>query len=169
MRRGDENESHAGSERTREYQAEWIEATTSSLESPSSSGGFILNAGQSVLQSLGCTSYGKITMFIERQHGRISLNVGPFNGGISASHSISVSLEEHSGKIRIVDRVRLTHENEEDTLLLGKMFGCAVGSCLGSCFLPPIDGYVDQVTMSMSRLRLLLENSASPRSTSRSD
>ncbi len=165
MRRSDQNEN---SERTREYEAEWIEATTSSLESPSSSAGFILTAGQTVLQSLGCTSYGKISMFIERQHGRISLNVGPFNGGISASHSISVSLEEHSGKIRIVDRVKLTHENEEDTFLLGKVLGCATGSCLGSCFLPPIDGYVDQVTMSMSRLQLLLENSVNVRSVSRS-
>ena len=165
MRRSNENES---SERTREYEAEWIEATTSSLETPSSSAGFILTAGQTVLQSLGCTSYGKISMFIERQHGRISLNIGPFNGGISASHSISVSLEEHSGKIRIVDRVKLTHENEEESFLLGKVLGCAMGSCLGSCFLPPIDGYVDQATLSMSRLQLLLENSVNVRSVSRS-
>ena len=165
MRRSNENES---SERTREYEAEWIEATTSSLETPSSSAGFILTAGQTVLQSLGCTSYGKISMFIERQHGRISLNIGPFNGGISASHSISVSLEEHSGKIRIVDRVKLTNENEEESFLLGKVLGCAMGSCLGSCFLPPIDGYVDQATLSMSRLQLLLENSVNVRSVSRS-
>ena len=160
----DSGSNRDGNERTREYEAEWIEATTSSLESPSSSVGFVLNAGQAVLQSLGCTSYGKITMFIERQHGRISLNVGPFNGGISASHVISVSSEEDGRRIRILDRVRLTHDNEEESFFLGRMLGCAVGSCLGSCFFPPIVGYVDQVTMSMARLRILLE-SGSNRST----
>mmetsp|Transcript_1477 Transcript_1477/g.3428 ORF Transcript_1477/g.3428 Transcript_1477/m.3428 type:complete len:553 (-) Transcript_1477:67-1725(-) len=158
-----------GNERIREYEAEWIEATTSSLESPSSSVSFVLNAGQAVLQSLGCTSYGKITMFIERQHGRISLNVGPFNGGISASHLISVISEDCDGgsRIRIVDRVRLTHDNEEESFFLTRMLGCAVGSCLGSCFYSPIVGYVDQVTMSMARLRILLEGSGSARSTGR--
>ena len=160
-----------GNERTREYEAEWIEATTSSLESPSSYVSFILNMGQIILQSLGCASYGKITMFIERQHSRISLNVGPFNGGISASHSISVSLEgqgHNSGRIRIVDRVRLTCDNEEGTFFLGSLLGCTMGSCLGSCFLPPVVGYVDQVTMSMARLRILLENNGNGRSVSRS-
>lgn len=158
-----------GNERIREYEAEWIEATTSSLESPSSSVSFVLNAGQAVLQSLGCTSYGKITMFIERQHGRISLNVGPFNGGISASHLISVISEDCDGgrRIRIVDRVRLTHDNEEESFFLTRMLGCAVGSCLSSCFYSPIVGYVDQVTMSMARLRILLEGSGSMRSSGR--
>mmetsp|Transcript_9998 Transcript_9998/g.20846 ORF Transcript_9998/g.20846 Transcript_9998/m.20846 type:complete len:557 (+) Transcript_9998:229-1899(+) len=158
-----------GNERIREYEAEWIEATTSSLESPSSSVSFVLNAGQAVLQSLGCTSYGKITMFIERQRGRISLNVGPFNGGISASHLISVISEDSEGgsRIRIVDRVRLTHENEDESFFLGRLLGCAVGSCLSSCFYSPIVGYVDQVTMSMARLRILLEGRESIRSTGR--
>lgn len=153
--------------RTREYEAEWIEATTSSLESPSSGASFIFSAGQTVLQSLGCTSYGKITMFIERRQGRIGLTVGPFNGGIYATHSITVSSEDpisNSGRIRIVDHVRLTHDNEEEIFFLSRIFGCAMGSCISHFFLPSIAGYVDQVTMSMARLRILLENSGNSRS-----
>jgi len=153
--------------RTREYEAEWIEATTSSLESPSSGASFIFSAGQTVLQSLGCTSYGKITMFIERRQGRIGLTVGPFNGGIYATHSITVSSEDpisNSGRIRIVDHVRLTHDNEEEIFFLSRIFGCAMGSCISHFFLPSIAGYVDQVTMSMARLRILLENSGNSKS-----
>lgn len=156
---------HDDNKRIREYEAEWIEATTSSLESPSSSASFILSAGQSVLRSLGLTSYGKITMFIERRHGRIGLTVGPFNVGVGVgvvvSHSISISSEDPSssgGRIRIVDRVRLIHDNEEEMYFLGRMFGCAMGSCLSHFFFPSIDGYVDQATMSMARLRILLEH-----------
>jgi len=155
---------HYDNERIREYEAEWIEATTSSLESPSSSASFILGAGQSVLRSLGLTSYGKITMFIERRHGRIGLTIGPFNAGVGVgvvvSHSISISYEDpssNSGRIRIVDRVRLIHDNEEEMFFLGRMFGCVVGSCLSHFFFPSIGGYVDQATMSMARLRILLE------------
>jgi len=156
-------------EMIREYEAEWIEATTSSLESPSSSVSFILTAGQSVLRSLGFTSYGRITMFIERRRGHIDLTVGPFHGGIHASHSISVSLEDpnsNGGRIRIVDRVRLTHDNEEEVSFLGGMFGCAMGSCISHFFLSSIVGYVDQVIMSIARLRILLENNGNTRSAS---
>jgi len=145
----------------RECEAKWIEATTSSLESPYSRVNFILSAGQSVLRSLGFTSYGKITMFIERRQARIGLTVGPFHGGIYASHSISVSSEAPSinkRRIRIVDRVHLTRDSEEDASFLGTMFECAMGSCLSHFFFPSIVGYVDQVTMSMTRLRILLDN-----------
>jgi len=154
----------------REYEAEWIEATTSSLESPSSGVSFILSAGQSALQSLGCASYGRITMFIERRHGRIGLTIGPFHGGIHASHSISVSPEDPSsngGRIRIVDRVRLTRDDEVEEFFSGEIFGCAMGSCLSHFFFPSIIGYVDQVTMSMARLRILLENKGGARSRNR--
>mmetsp|Transcript_7153 Transcript_7153/g.17439 ORF Transcript_7153/g.17439 Transcript_7153/m.17439 type:complete len:591 (+) Transcript_7153:226-1998(+) len=153
----------------REYEAEWIEATTSSLESPSSTAGFILNAGHCALKSLGCASYGRITMFIERRHARVGLTIGPFHGGIHASHSIFVSLEDRnsdSRRIRIVDRVRLTRGNEE--IFAGGILGCTTGSCLSHFFSPSIDRYVDQVTLSMARLRILLENRESVRSESRS-
>lgn len=146
-------------ERVREYEGEWIEATTSALESPSGSASFIFNAGQSILQSLGFASYGRITMFIERRRGHIGLTIGPFHGGIHASHTISVSEDataSNGGRIRIVDRVRLTYDEED--VSLARIFGCTMGSCMSHCFLPSIVGYVDQVTTSMARLRILLEN-----------
>lgn len=143
-------------ERIREYEGEWIEATTSVLESPSSNNvGFIFSAGQRFLQSLGFASYGRITMFIERRRGRIGLTVGPFHCGIHASHTITVSEDASSGRIRIVDRIRLTYDEE---VSLARIFGCTMGSCLNHCFLPSVVGYLDQVTTSMARLRILLEN-----------
>lgn len=145
-------------ESVREYEGEWIEATTSVLESPSTSLSFIFNAGQRLLESLGFSSYGRITMFVERRRGHVGLTIGPFHGGIHASHTIHVSEDtNNSGSIRIVDRVRLTRD--EEVLPLIGFLGCgAVGSCLSHCLLPSIVGYVDQVTTSMARLLLLLEN-----------
>jgi hypothetical protein len=145
-------------ESVREYEGEWIEATTSVLESPSTSLSFIFNAGQRLLESLGFASYGRITMFVERRRGHVGLTIGPFHGGIHASHTIHVSEDaNNSGSIRIVDRVRLTRD--EEVLPLIGFLGCGVvGSCLSHCLLPSIVGYVDQVTTSMARLLLLLEN-----------
>ena len=141
-------------ESVREYEGEWIEATTSVLESPSTSLSFIFNAGQRLLESLGFASYGRITMFVERRRGHVGLTIGPFHGGIHASHTIHVSEDtNNSGSIRIVDRVRLTRDEEVGFVGYG-----VVGSCLSHCLLPSIVGYVDQVTTSMARLLLLLEN-----------
>ena len=154
------NDGRNDNERIREYEGEWIEATSSPLESPSGGLSIFLGAGQSILETLGFASYGRITMFIERRRGHIGLTIGPFHGGIHASHTINVSSQCPSstvGKIKIVDRVRLTHEDKEVSLL-GKVFGCGVGSCLSQLFLPSIGGYMDQVTLSLGRLRILLEN-----------
>jgi len=145
-------------ESVREYEGEWIEATTSVLESPSTSLSFIFNAGQRLLESLGFASYGRITMFVERRRGHVGLTIGPFHGGIHASHTIHVSEDtNNSGSIRIVDRVRLTRD-EEVLPLIGFLGYGVVGSCLSHCLLPSIVGYVDQVTTSMARLLLLLED-----------
>eukprot|EP00536_Pseudo-nitzschia_multiseries_P007952 jgi/Psemu1/305337/fgenesh1_kg.192_\ len=160
-----------GTEKTREYEGEWIEATTSTLESPSCSFGSILGLGQSILQGLGCTSYGRVTIFTERRRGHIFLTIGPFHGGIYASHSIFVSLEDtdkNQGRIRIVDRVRLTRgDDNEEPLSVEKIFGCSVMSRVSECFFPSVVGYVGQMTTSMERLRILLENNKNIISTSR--
>mmetsp|Transcript_11524 Transcript_11524/g.27066 ORF Transcript_11524/g.27066 Transcript_11524/m.27066 type:complete len:580 (-) Transcript_11524:45-1784(-) len=149
-------------ERTREYEGEWIEATTSALESPSGTFTSILGLGQSVLESLGCASYGRVTIFTERRRGHICLTIGPFHGGIYASHSIFVSsdgADNDGGRIRIVDRVRLTRDDDdEETLSIANFFGCSVISSVSQCFFPSIVGYVGQVTTSLGRLRILLEN-----------
>jgi hypothetical protein len=151
---GEAERGHLSDEHTRprEYEGEWIEATTSALVSPS---GFILSIFQSVLENLGCASYGRITMFIERRRGHIGLTVGPFHGGIHASHSINV--EMLGGRIKIVDRVRLTRDNDgESDFSMSYLFGCT--PCLTHCLFPSVVGYMDQVTTSLARLRVLLEN-----------
>ena len=61
-------------------------------------------------------------MFVERQRGQVGLTVGPFSGGMHAAHTISVF--EEGGKIRVVDRVRLS--KEEESLSLGSMLLCGI-------------------------------------------
>jgi hypothetical protein len=144
-------------DRDREYEGEWIEATTTALESPPSNLGYLYSAGQSILETLGFATYGRITMFVERRRGQVGLTVGPFSGGIHAAHTISV-FEGEGGRIRVVDRVRLTQE--EDPVPISSMFLCGVlDSWFSSCLLPNLGGYMDQVTTSMARLRILVENS----------
>lgn len=138
----------------REYEGEWIEATTTALGSPPSSVGFLYSAGHTLLETLGFASYGRITMFVERRRGHVGLTVGPFHGGINASHTITVTTGS-DGRVSIVDRVRLTRNEEEVSLT--SFFGC-FDSCLSRCVLPSITGYLNQVTTSLARLRLLVEN-----------
>ena len=138
----------------REYEGEWIEATTGSLVSPPCSGAYIHGAVQIILNTLGFASYGKVTMFVERQRGQVGLTVGPFYGGIFASHTIMVH-EAEGGDVRVVDRVRL--KQEEDELTLASMFLCGVFDSLNRCLLPSIGSYMEQVTKSLIQLRGLVE------------
>jgi hypothetical protein len=144
-------------QRDREYEGEWIEATTTALGSPPSTVGFIYGIGQRLLESVGCASYGRVTMFVERRRGRVGLTVGPFHGCIHASHTITVSKDEgDGGRVLVVDRVRLTRDDEDASL--ANLLSCApFESCLSRCMLPSVAGYLDQVTTSMARLRLLVE------------
>jgi hypothetical protein len=153
------DESNRNSGRPREYEGEWIEATTTALGSPPSSVGFFYSTGQFIMETLGFASYGRITMFVERRRGHVGLTVGPFHGGISASHSISVSCDSNNGgRVKIVDRVRLVRD-EEDVSIASFFMCSAFDSCLSRCVLPSVVGYLNQVTTSMARLRLLVENS----------
>jgi len=149
----------SGGERGREYEGEWIEATTTALGSPPSSVGFLYSAGQKILESMGIASYGRITMFVERRRGQVGLTVGPFHGGVHASHTISVAQDPtNGGKVKVVDRVRLIRDEQE--VSLASFFWCgAFESCLSRCVLPSVVGYLSLVTTSMARLRLLVENS----------
>lgn len=136
----------------REYEAEWIEATTTALDPPSSSLKYIQTTGQAVLDAMGFPSYGKISMFIERRTGRVGLTLGPFSGGIHAAHHIHVS--EVRGKLCVVDRVRLSRNAEEASSFSG-IFTCGL---LDSCLSPPLKSYMEQVSTSLARLRLLVES-----------
>jgi hypothetical protein len=140
----------------REYEGEWIEATTTALESPPCHVGSIYSAGQAVCDALGFTSYGRITMFVERRRGQVGMTIGPFSGGIHASHTISVV--DTGGRVRIVDRVRLTRDTEGASM--SSLFLCGIlDSCLlSSCLMPSLKAYMEQVSTSMARLRILVES-----------
>merc|ERR1712110_474804 len=133
----------------REYEGEWIEATTTALETPSCKIGYMYEVGNRILETLGFGSYGRITMFVERSRGKISLDVGPFAGGIHASHTITVF--QQGEYTCVVDRVRL-QQDSEDVPLSRQYLGF-----LDSCLLPPLYSYMDQVKTSLARLQLLAE------------
>ena len=142
----------------REYEGEWIEATTTALDSPPSSMGFLYSVGQSMMETIGFTSYGRITMFVERLHGRVGLSIGPFHGGISASHAITVSMED--GRVKVTDRVRLIRDEQD--MSMSSFFMCgAFDCCLNQCMLPSVAGHMNQVMTSMARFKLLAQSSAS--------
>lgn len=143
-----------GANRDREYDGEWIEATTTALDAPPCTVGCFYSAGNLILDTLGLGNYGSITMFVERSRGKVSLTIGPFAGGIHASHTINVF--DKNGQTCIVDRVRLQSEQSESSV--ASLFYGIFKACTGSCFLPPIGSYMEQVKMSMARLRVLVES-----------
>merc|ERR1711976_341089 len=145
-------DSDSNVENGREYEGEWIEGTTTALESPHDGIGWLYEVGQSILHSMGLASYGKITLFVERRRGQVGLTVGPFMGGIFAAHTIRVV--EENGHVQVSDRVCL--RQEEDSLFTSLFFCGALDSCLRSCLLPSLRSYMDQVTNSMAHLHILV-------------
>ena len=134
----------------REYEGEWIEATTSTLVSPSKHSSCLYSLGQMIYTSLGFPNYGKITLFVERLRGQVGLTIGPFSGGIVASHTIKV--QDDGPVVSVVDNVRLSRD-EENCM-------CCCGLCepIKRCFMPRMAGHVEQVLSSMMRLRVLVEH-----------
>jgi hypothetical protein len=152
--RGNFQQQHQQQRQTsdREYEGEWIEATTPALEAPKA--GYIQRASSMLAFYLGFPTYGKVTMFVERQRGRVGLTVGPFCGGFEVSHNLKILSEEDSGKIRIVDDVKLRRLGSDEN---GESHFCGVVDVLEKCYLPRLDDFMDQVLSSMARLRFLVE------------
>lgn len=141
-----------------QYDGEWIEATTSSLENPSRHTSAVYQVGQFIWSHLGFPSYGRITMFVERRRGRVGLTMGPFSGDLTAFHTITAELGD--GFVQVTDRVRVVKENGEDH----SSIICCCGLCevMQRCFLPPkLDGHIDQSVASLTRLRVMVENGES--------
>eukprot|EP00545_Synedropsis_sp_CCMP1620_P002598 CAMPEP_0119005658 /NCGR_PEP_ID=MMETSP1176-20130426/1851_1 /TAXON_ID=265551 /ORGANISM="Synedropsis recta cf, Strain CCMP1620" /LENGTH=488 /DNA_ID=CAMNT_0006957493 /DNA_START=62 /DNA_END=1528 /DNA_ORIENTATION=+ len=140
----------------REYDGEWIEATTSTLSSPHKHASKAYQLGQYIWSHLGFPSYGKITMFVERQRGQVGLTMGPFAGNLTAFHTISII--ECDGFVKIVDRVRVARDEEDHSSLV-----CCCGLCdvMQRCFMPKLDGHIEQSVASLTRLRVMIENGQS--------
>jgi len=134
----------------REYEGAWIEATTPQLISPNNTS-CLYSTSRTLSAAMGFPTYGKITMFVERNRGQVGLTIGPFVGGIEASHKIKV--EEVGGqKVRVIDQVQLQRSASAEPVF------CGLLDALEKCFLPTVGDYMDQVLSSMARLRFLVEN-----------
>ena len=152
----------------REYDGEWINAFTPSgtLVPPSSSGGsgivgrYCHGTKQVVLDAFGLSSCGKVDMFVERRLGQLSFVVGPFPGGVFASHRVSVTIGE-GGRVEVMDKVRLK-QGEDDSVGIaangGGLSGFITGGPLGRCFLPSVASYAEQTASSMARLWVLVNH-----------
>lgn len=134
----------------REYEGEWVEATTSDLVSPSKHSSCLYSLGQLMYSSLGFPSYGKITLFVERLRGQVGLTIGPFSGGIMASHTIKV--QDDGPVVSVVDTVRLSRDEES------YIWCCGLCEPIKKCFTPGIDGHIEQTMSSFLRLRILIEH-----------
>lgn len=128
-------------EQGREYDAEWMEGTTPYLIPPPNSSCMYCLL-RTIQSSFGFPTFGRITMFVERQRCQVSLTIGTFDGGIDVSHTLRVE-PLVGGKVRVTDEVRLL---SEDTW-----------SVFQSVFLPNVGDYMNQAVSSMARLRFLVE------------
>jgi hypothetical protein len=138
-------------EEGREYEGEWIEATTSRLIPPTNTS-CLYSTSAALSRTLGFPSYGKIAMFVERQRGQVSLTLGRFAGGMEVSHRLTVSqLSSGGNKVRVVDDARVRKADSEASC-------CGMLEWLETCLLPTAEDYMDQVLSSMARLRFLVEN-----------
>ncbi len=142
----------------REYEGEWIQASTSSIISPQSHSNIIDDCVKKTRDIFGFPYYGTVSMFIERNLYRVGFTVGPFKGGITLSHKLELKNDETHGVI-ITDEVKvMTNEGEEED----------VESSYCTCFeplqglvsewlSPGMDGYVDQTQQSLLNLVWLIE------------
>jgi len=143
----------------RQYEGEWIEASTTALESPTCVVGPLYEVESAVRASLGVGNYGRITIFVEKNHAKVTLTVGPFPGGIHLRHIISVT-EERNG-VKIVDRVKMETREEDSSSFQHTL---SLGGMLNSCLLPPLASYMEQVKNSMAKLLMLVESGQVSRS-----
>lgn len=141
----------------REYDGEWIEATTSTLTDPIKQTSTVYQLGQFLWNNLGFPSYGKLTMFVERQRGQIGLTMGPFAGDMTAFHTISIV--DGGGFIKIVDRVRIARDDNDNHTHAAVVCCCGLCDVVQRCFMPSkLNGHMDQSEASMARLRVMVEN-----------
>jgi hypothetical protein len=135
-----------------QYDGEWVEASTSTLVSPTK-GGYVVSSLQSLRAYMGFPSWGKISMFLERQRGQVSLSIGPFAGGLTAFHRLEVT--DYQGVTSITDRVRVGKETSSSP---SSVCYCGLLKAIQLCFQPNIDGHMEQAFASMNKLRVLLEH-----------
>jgi len=139
----------------REYDGEWIEATTTNLMSPSGHSNLLYDTVQNIWSSLGFPFYGKITMFVERQRGQVGITMGPFPGDLTVFHTIKVV--KGDGFIRVMDKVQIGHEelNSDNIDYCCSNFYDTIKQCF---FGFKLESHIEHSITTMTRLRVMIEN-----------
>ncbi|GKZ00414.1 hypothetical protein MPSEU_000994300 [Mayamaea pseudoterrestris] len=137
----------------REYEGQWIEATSSPLIPPKHTS-CVYPTGRSLATFFGFPSYGRVHMFVERQRCQVGITTAPYPGAIEISHKFTVALNPRNDKVRILDSVTLQRDASQGSSIRC----CGLWDLLEACLLPSMDDYMDQCLSSMARLRFLAEN-----------
>lgn len=105
----------------RQYDGEWVHATSSSLTIPPSNTRYFINFINTSKEYLGFPSCGNITMFIERSRGQVCITIGPFpnristalfgGSGIVVVNTIRIIENESEGGVDLISTVQLTSES----------------------------------------------------------
>jgi hypothetical protein len=145
-------------ESDRQYDGEWVLATTTAALRPPSNTSCWYGSRQALATTLGFPTYGKIAVFAEPVRGHVSLTMGPFPGHIQISHRLQVEPVVGTHKLRIIDQVQLQCSDDVTSDPLCGDWWMAVEKLL---FLPSVDDYMDQVLSSLARLRFLVKRGES--------
>jgi len=121
-----------------EFDGEWIEGAAT-LRTPR--GYTMLNMLSCIKTYLGFSSHGKISLFIERSRGKLTLSIGPFAGVSTIQHSYTF-LQKDRGVV-VTDDVSIQQRKN---------------NCVTKYFCPSVDSFVDQTVCSMEDMKVLVEH-----------
>jgi hypothetical protein len=125
------------------------------LDDPCHGSSTLYQATQFIKSTLGFPSYGKITMFVERRRGKLSLTIGPFCGDLTAFHSLTVN--QLDGCVEIKDRVRVAKIDEPGKSSV--QCCCGLWDAVHRCLLySKLKCHMNQAISSLTRLRVMIEH-----------
>lgn len=141
----------------REYaEGEWIEASTSQIILPPSHTNFVEGLMRKTKQILGFGQYGSVLMFIERNHNKVTLTVGPYKNGHCLEHKIQIHPQQHNDCVILTDEVTVKQNEALDhSTLITKTCSCL--EVIQEWFQCSLDGYLMQTQRSLVNLILLIE------------
>lgn len=141
----------------REYaEGEWIEASTSQIILPPSHTNFVEGLMRKTKQILGFGQYGSVLMFIERNHNKVTLTVGPYKNGHCLEHKIQIHPQLHNDCVILTDEVTVKQNEALDhSTLVTKTCSCL--EVIQEWFQCSLDGYLMQTQRSLVNLILLIE------------
>lgn len=137
-------------------EGEWIEASTSQIILPPSHTNFVEGWMRKTKQILGFGQYGSVLMFIERNHNKVTLTVGPYKNGHCLEHKIQIHPQQHNDCVILTDEVIVKQNDALDhSTLVTKTCSCL--EVIQEWFQCSLDGYLMQTQKSLINLILLIE------------